>query len=264
VVLTAGVDLAAQAKGTALAIIEWTGGGDDGTAGAIVRELRLGVEDLHIVEATASVDKLGIDCALGWPDEFVAFVASHSQLSAGGPPVDGGMDWRRTLAYRETDRHVRNVTGRWPLSVSTDRLGLTAMRCAGLQARIAESGRSVDRSGSGLIVEVYPGAALRLWGLPTACYRTDPVARATLISALRGAAPWLEFEEFAPLMRASTDAFDAVIAALVTRSAALGMYEAPPEKNREQARREGWIALPSGPLSALDTSHLHERSDRTP
>lgn len=87
------------------------------------------------------------------------------------------MDWRRTLAYRETDREASRLTGRWPLSVSTDRLGLTAMRCAGLLARIAQSGIEVDRSGAGAVVEVYPGASLRLWQLPTAGYRTDPAAR---------------------------------------------------------------------------------------
>ncbi|MGV8969623.1 MAG: DUF429 domain-containing protein [Microbacteriaceae bacterium] len=246
---TAGVDLAAQSAGTAVAIIEWTGDGPRATA--CVREVLVGVEDSQIVEAAATVEKVGIDCALGWPDEFVEFVASHSSLQSAGARVDGGMDWRRTLSFRETDRFVRTTTGRWPLSVSTDRLGVTAMRCAGLQARLVEGGIAVDRSGSGVIVEVYPGAALRLWGLPTRGYRAEIDARDTLLLALGQAAPWLDFEEFAPLMVSSADAFDAVIAALVARCAALGRYTPPPKEALVRARREGWIALPYGPLADL-------------
>ncbi|WP_213816871.1 DUF429 domain-containing protein [Glaciihabitans sp. dw_435] len=242
---TAGVDLAAQAKGTALAVIDWRDGR------ATLSELHLGVDDPRIVEAAATVDKLGIDCALGWPDEFVAFVTAHSSLEPDGQFVDGGMDWRRTLAYRETDRDVRRRTGRWPLSVSTDRLGLTAMRCAGLLARIASSGIEVDRSGAGLVVEVYPGASLRLWDLPTTGYRTEPEARGILLNALRHSAPWLDLGEYAPLMIRSADAFDAVIAAVAARSAALELYERPSAANRDRARREGWTALPSGPLADL-------------
>jgi predicted nuclease with RNAse H fold len=242
---TAGVDLAAQAAGTALAVIDWTDGG------ASLQELHLGVDDPRIVEVAASVQKIGIDCAFGWPDEFVSFVTAHASLEPGGSAIDGGLDWRRTLAYRETDRDVRRRTGRWPLSVSTDRLGLTAMRCAGLLARIAESGVAVDRSGAGLVVEVYPGASLRLWGLPTTGYRTEPAARAVLLAALAQAEPRLDLGEHAALMLRSADAFDAVIAALAARSAALGRSGVPPSGSEQRARREGWIALPTCPLSDL-------------
>jgi hypothetical protein len=124
--LTAGVDLAAEPKGTALATIEWKK-----TSAALV-DLQLGVVDEQIVEAAKHVDKLGIDCALGWPIEFVDFLNQHSNSKSKAQP-DGGMDWRRQVSFRESDRHVKAVTGKWPLSVSTDRLGLTAMRCAGLQ-----------------------------------------------------------------------------------------------------------------------------------
>lgn len=242
---TAGVDLAAEAKGTALAVIEWTAGA------ATLVELQLGVADGPIVEAAAGVDKLGIDCAFGWPDAFVRFVAAHADGAPGAAPVDGGMEWRRTLAYRETDRQARAVTGRWPLSVSTDRLGLTAMRCAGLLARLHEAGFDVDRSGSGRVAEVYPGAGLRLWGLDTAGYRVDAEARRRLLGRLTGEAHWLDLAGFEERMIASGDAFDAVVAALEARASALGRATAPPPEHLAQARREGWIALPTVPLRDL-------------
>lgn len=242
---TAGVDLAAEPKGTALAVIDWT------DASASLVELQLGVADAVIVKAAGTVHKMGIDCAFGWPDEFVHFVVAHSSGDESLPGVDGGIAWRRTLAYRETDREVRRKTGRWPLSVSTDRLGLTAMRCAGLLSRISGAGISVDRSGSGIVAEIYPGASLRLWGFSTTGYRTDPGIRSDLLQDIRDAAPWLDLGPFAPQVITSTDAFDAVIAALAARSAALGRYEPPAPVVLDRARREGWIVLPSGSLADL-------------
>jgi predicted nuclease with RNAse H fold len=243
-VLTAGVDLAAELKGTALAIIEWK------KTQATLVDLQLGVTDETIVEAAGVVDKLGIDCALGWPIEFVEFLKNHANLKSTSFP-DGGMDWRRRASFRESDRHVREVTGKWPLSVSTDRLGLTAMRCAGLQGRIQQSGIEIDRSGSGKVVEIYPGASLRLWGFDTAGYRTNEDARTELLTIIEQSVPWLNLESYRDLMITSTDAFDSVIASLATRAAAIGMYLKPPAEHLDKARIEGWIALPTGSISDL-------------
>ena len=242
--LTAGVDLAAEPKGTALAIIEWK------KTSATLVDLQLGVADEQIVEAAQVVDKLGIDCALGWPIEFVDFLNNHANPNSNVFP-DGGMDWRRRASFRESDRHVREVTGKWPLSVSTDRLGLTAMRCAGLQGRLTQSGIGVDRSGSGKIVEIYPGASLRLWGFETTGYRAQEEVREELLRSIQNETPWLNLDSYRDLMISSTDAFDAVIASLATRAAAEGKYLAPAKEHLETAKIEGWIALPTGPITEL-------------
>ena len=245
--LTAGVDLAAEPKGTALAVMDWT------SAAAKVVDLQLSVSDEPIVKIASQVDKLGIDCALGWPQEFVNFVSQQSDATLSQHNFDGGMEWRRSLAYRETDRHVREVTGRWPLSVSTDRLGLTAMRCAGLLTRLNASGIEIDRSGSGLVTEVYPGASLRLWGFTTSGYRTSEDLRATLLDTLKAQATWLELGEYEDLMISSCDAFDAVIASIAARAAAVGRTRPPNNDQVNTARVEGWVALPVGPLNTLNT-----------
>jgi predicted nuclease with RNAse H fold len=242
--LTAGVDLAAEPKGTALAIIEWK------ATGANLINLHLGVEDRQIVEAANEVDKLGVDCALGWPIEFVDFLNNHSNPNNIHLP-DGGMDWRRQVSFRESDRNVRAVTGKWPLSVSTDRLGLTAMRCAGLQGRLQQSGIEIDRAGYGKVVEIYPGASLRLWGFDTSGYRAHPEVREELLSSIENTIPWLSLGSFRDQMIESTDAFDAVIASLATRAAAIGKYTEPPKEHLETSRVEGWIALPTCPMSEL-------------
>jgi predicted nuclease with RNAse H fold len=244
-VITAGIDLAAEPKATALALIEW------GKNQAELQLLPLGVTDEQIVGLAKSADKIGIDCAFGWPVEFFEFLTQHMNPNQKPKAVDGAMEWRRTLSHRETDREVRKLTGRWPLSVSTDRLGLTAMRNAGLLARFQEAGVNVDRSGDGTACEVYPGATLRLWGFDTAGYRTEDNKRAKLLEKLKAQAPWLDLSSFEDQMLDSTDCFDAVIAALAARAVALGAYSKPSKDQLDKAKVEGWICLPSGGISTL-------------
>lgn len=243
--LIAGVDLAAEPKGTALALIDWIPGR------AVLTDLQLGVADEAIVAAATGVSKIGIDCALGWPVEFINFVNLQAEISTGSPQFDGGIDWRRKLAYRETDRRVRQVTGRWPLSVSTDRLGMTAMRATGLLSKMAHHGISIDRSGAGKVVEIYPAASMRIWGFQTSGYRASRDIRAQLLKSVLTEAPWLDLQSNTELMIESCDAFDSVIAALATRSAALGQYQAPEAALIEQAKIEGWVALPNASLGGL-------------
>jgi predicted nuclease with RNAse H fold len=245
--LIAGVDLAAEPKGTALAIIDWS------PDQARLVELKLGVDDAQIVAAAPTLTKLGIDCALGWPLEFIEFLNGQNRLEAeaSGPTFDGGIESRRRLAYRETDRHVREITGRWPLSVSTDRLGMTAIRCAGLLSKLQAAGTGVDRSGVEKVVEIYPAASLRLWGFDTAGYRSSADIRARLVADLETAASWLKVGSFRSLMIESCDAFDAVIAALAARAAQAGSYSKPSPSQLIQAKSEGWVALPLGSFDSL-------------
>ncbi|KEP75109.1 branched-chain amino acid aminotransferase [Microbacterium sp. SUBG005] len=244
---TVGVDLAAGAPGTALAEIIWSGGA------ARLERLEIGMTDADIVASVASGEVwLGVDCPLGWPDAFVDFVGAHH--AATDPllgPVEGHADWRRPLVYRHTDHVVRERIGRWPLSVSTDRLGVTALRGAGLLRRLAAAGFPVDRAAEGRLFEVYPGGSLRLWGLDTTGYRVDAARRAVLLDALTARAPWLDMGPFAPLAVAKADAFDAVIAALATRAGALGLFEPPAPGVLDVVRREGWVVLPDSPLEGL-------------
>src|SRR5260221_321065 len=69
--LTVGVDLAAEPERTAVARIEWSSGR------ARICDVICGADDGMILAAIAEAQKAGIDCPLGWPDDFVAFVAGH-------------------------------------------------------------------------------------------------------------------------------------------------------------------------------------------
>ena len=128
---------------------------------------------------------------------------------------------------------------------------MTAIRGAGLLSKFQEAGTAIDRSGSGRIVEIYPGASLRLWGLDTVGYRSSESIRERLLADLQAETPWLNLGTHHQLMVDSCDAFDAVIAALAAKSAQLGRYEAPSETQLERAKIEGWVALPTGRLRDL-------------
>lgn len=244
--LIAGLDLAAEAKSTAMALIEW------GSDSAKLVALELGVSDSRVVDAAADFKKLGIDCALGWPAAFAEFLQSLGRENQGAP-FSADKDFRRNLAYRETDRNLHRLTGKWPLSVSTDRLGLTAIRAAGILSQLSSSGFDVNRTGTGLVVEVYPGATLRTWGFDTAGYRDSADIRRSLLRQLRERAPWFAMRaDMLELAAESCDSFDAIFAALAARAAHLGRFHAPNPEQLALAKTEGWLALPNVQLEGLD------------
>ena len=246
--LIAGLDLAAEPKASALAVIDWN------EQHAELVSLELGVSDARVVSAASDFAKLGIDCALGWPVSFTEFLNSLTgELSSEAFSAD--KDFRRNLAYRETDRNLHSLTGRWPLSVSTDRLGLTAIRAAGILSQLSSEGYGLDRSGSGLVVEVYPGATLRAWGFATAGYRDSAEVRFGLLGVLRERAPWFKLpDELLKMAGESCDSFDAIFAALAARAAHLGRYHKPSASQLKLAKSEGWMALPDIQLEGLDPS----------
>jgi predicted nuclease with RNAse H fold len=246
-VLTVGVDLAAEPRNTGVARIRWT------QTVAEVQAVGVGADDPVLAEEIAASDKAGIDCPLGWPRRFVEFVAQHEAGAFIAPADVAGKDWRRQLALRQTDLIVRSATGLIPLSVAADRIGLAAMRCAGLLGRLAAAGQPVDRSGAGVVVEVYPAAALKQWGMAYRSYKgtANTTVRHQLVDTLTAAAPWLGLGDHEQACRRSDHALDAVVAALNARAAALGLTTTPTAGQLDAARTEGWIALPTGNLTDL-------------
>ncbi|HEY6785742.1 MAG TPA: DUF429 domain-containing protein [Trebonia sp.] len=246
--LTVGVDLAAEAKRTAVAVVEWD------ARQATVTSVRHGADDDVILDALATADKAGIDCPLGWPDDFVAFISSHHQHAPVPVPATypaGG--WKRRLTLRLTDEVVRNEMGLTPLSVSADLIGHVALRCACLLAEAGRRGQDIDRSGDGLIVEAYPAASLRAWGLTHKRYKRPGSGQLLqdLVDNVLRDAPWLHLGAAESACRESHDAFDAVIAALTARAAARGLTRGPQTAaEAAAASTEGWIAFPL-PASTL-------------
>jgi predicted nuclease with RNAse H fold len=246
-VITAGVDLAAMPERTALASIEWA------RTRAVVQDLVWPADDDVILEAIGQAGKTGIDCPLGWPDAFADFIAAHRSGHVALPRDDTGTGWRRELTMRRTDAFVRDRLHLVPLSVSADRIAHVALRCAVLLAKLDASGRPVDRSGAGAVVEVYPAASLRSWGLRHRGYKrpSTPDVLAAAADDLLAAAPWLDCGPHEETIRRSHDAFDAVIAALTARAASRGQTCPPGGDDLAAAATEGWIAIPASPISEL-------------
>lgn len=244
--ITAGVDLAAEPKKTGLARIRWQEGG------ATVEFAGVGGSDDDIKALIGKASKTGIDCPFGWPRAFIEFVTAHQTTHVSVVTNVAPATWRRTLCYRETDLRVKQEKLQG-LSVAADRIGVTTMRCAALLSQLAAEGTRVGRAGDGDVVEVYPSASLKMWGLSHRGYKQSK-GRATLselVDALLSRATWLSLDVYEDLCRRSDDAFDAVVCALTARAFECGLVEPIPERKHEVAQVEGWIALPRGDLRDL-------------
>jgi len=228
-VLTAGIDLAAQPAKTGVVLVDWS------SERPTVVQARREITDKQILalcqEAAGQQGRVGIDCPLGWPRAFVAFVTAH----AANQPLPTTEPGTRSLRLRATDiALVQRRLGRPPLSVSTNMLGVTALRAARLLAELGECGMPVDRSGRGTVCEVYPAASRSAWELTGARDLTELLSRLPLAVA--------------PAERAQLDnehIFDALVAALTARAVAVGATEPPPPEQANLAAEEGWIHVPS-------------------
>jgi predicted nuclease with RNAse H fold len=242
---TVGVDLAAEPRETAVAIIEWFA--DRATLEYLARDQR----DEQIVDLIVNSDRAGIDCPLGWPEPFVDFLVAHR---AGDPVAAANRAARRSLAYRTTDLVLMAERGVRPLSVSADLIGHTAMRAAGILSALAKHGCPVDRSGSGVVVEAYPAAALRHWQLHRPRYKGTGgrSVRDELVDELLAATPSLHIDvDKVELCRKSDDALDALICALIARAAGIGKVTMPDSVQARVAATEGWIAVPTCTIAEL-------------
>lgn len=241
---TVGVDMATDPRRTAAVVVAWNPGS------ARIVELCAPCADDDIARL-ARLGTLAIDCALGWPEPFVDFLVD---VREGRDPVVADADgaaWRTRLSMRATDLHVHRATGRRPLSVAADLLGLVAIRTASVLARLREEGVDARRDGSGSVAEVYPAAALRLWGIATAGYKRDSVVRERILADLARRMPWLDRGGFDARLAASDHALDALLCALLARAVDRGLTGRPPPELADAAEREGWIHLPTTDPEAL-------------
>jgi hypothetical protein len=245
---------------------------------ALVETPKRGADDEALLDAMVAADWTGIDAPFGWPEPFT--IALGRYLHFADWPADATPDRMR---LRETDRFVRDVLqaergiGLTPLSVSSNWIAACAWRCAALLRDYGErTGYELDRvavpmstgmdgppdrpRGSGLVaergvVEVYPAAALAMWGLGHRGYkaggRTSPQLargrREAIVSKLETeAGGWLLLATDVRAAIISSDhGFDAFIAALVACAAASDRTIKPTLEQRGMADAEGWIHLPT-------------------
>ena len=236
---TLGIDLASMPKDTAACLVRWERGR------AIATAPRVGCTDADLDALILEADVIGIDAPFGWPEAFRTAVAGWTATE-----WTSNAKLRESLRLRLTDRRVHEQLGLMPLSVSTDRIALPAMRAMALLRRHGVT----DHSGDGRFYEVYPAGSLKAWGLPHRGYKgsgkSERAQRAATRRRLRAALPWLEI----PAACAATDhGLDALLAALTVRCCATGQTVRPTAAERAIGAREGWIHLPIAlPLPAAD------------
>jgi hypothetical protein len=144
-VITLGVDLASQPRLTGICEINW------GSDRANVTGIIVDVGDDQLIQRFGSptIDKIGIDIPLGWPDKFVAAITEHHSMASIWPDCEPD-----ELRYRATDKAVNKE--RFVLSVSSDRIAVPAFRAARLAARLSFSNRP---HGSGEDLRGLPGGS---------------------------------------------------------------------------------------------------------
>jgi hypothetical protein len=227
--ITLGIDLSSMPGGTAACLIRW------GSKGAVSDPPRLRCRDQDLDALIREADAVGIDAPFGWPMEFVAAVQRWTIK-------EWNSEVRDSLRFRHTDRAVQGILERPPLSVSTDRLALAAMRAMALLARHGVT----DRSGDGRFFEVYPAASLHEWDLAEKGYKAagpeGARKRRGILTRLCAKMPWLEVgQDYAK----SGDSLDALVAALTARAVSTEHSYLPEPDMVPVAREEGWIHVPS-------------------
>ena len=243
---TLGIDISVVPERTVACQIQWSNGR------ALVEAPIRPVDDDRLAELLVRRAPCGIDVPLGWPIPFVDALVAHQAFQS-WPARRATVE----LAFRATDRWIAQETRRTPLSVSTDRIGRTALRVAKVMSEISADWPRTYRAGTvGGVVEVYPAAALARWGTRRYRYKSRARGATDLAAATTEflTRPWLEFEneDCRELYTKDEDNFDAFIASLVARAHANGHCEPIPSEFEQAAGVEGWIALPRrGTLDAL-------------
>jgi len=195
------------------------------------------------------VGVLAVDIPFGWPSGFTTFVERWTP--AAPTPVPTPAEFR----YRVTDQVMWDATGKAPMSVSAEKFAMGARMWAelvhggGWGSRVDVDGSKVGNSPPP-IVEVYPGATLRVLGFNKG-YKGDkdkPRRRregyaAALVDRFNVTPP-----DCTSALSVTDNELDAFVAAL-TGLAYLGKLPGwtvakPSDEQSAAAEREGWIFYP--------------------
>jgi predicted nuclease with RNAse H fold len=188
-------------------------------------------------------DVVAIDAPFGWPKLFTETLTNYRIGSA------FDLD-REQYRLRRTDiwitrelpqRLVRNARPPNPFSVSTDKLGVTAMVGTVLLNVLANEFHLSPREGGirPAVIEVYPSASLWAWGL-------RGYERGVVLDRLQEAFGF-NSEDYRATLLNINHCFDALIAVLTASAYAAGETFDPEDTIPEDVLRvEGWIRVPRG------------------
>lgn len=236
----AAVELATQSG--VLSLVKVVQPFSDSDAGSTLKD-----QELNVV---------AVDTPFGWPKDFSSFVSTWS-ASTGGPPPPTSL----SFSLRTTDLVVRQETGKQPLSVSADRIGL----CARSWVNVVTAEKVANRMDVGQrptperpVIEVYPGASLKVFAKHSNSKVDDAdfkKKQASREAALKGLFSMFGVQDPKQLTKKligvgeeDSDAADAFLAAL-TAVAYLDRLPGwsvrrPTSNELTLAETEGWIFFP--------------------
>lgn len=208
---------------------------------------------LNLIAAEEEV--VGIDVPLGWPADFAAAVARYMAGPDGQWTEDEDEFAASYFRLRETDKALVAYGATQdvklsPMSITADKLGAPAMKAAWIMSELSRRDDSftVDRTGrEGMIVEVYPAAAIKLWQLDFPKYKNlSAIESAAALATCREkiAAQGLPISGIGGLT--TEHQLDALICALVARAARRNLTVVPDPARHSWATLsvEGWIHAP--------------------
>jgi len=250
-ILAAGINWATEDEHRAMVVLGGCGGR------ACLRKIRspLTKEDVRGVCSDSKYSVVGVDVPFGWPKQFSDFVQPWSPAGSGGEAVPESDVFR----FRKTDLIVRDELRKHPLSISSDRIALSARLWAEIVLK-NNLGPHIDTRGlpaasSPTVIEVYPAATLRAFAdqVNDKHYKREKDARVCLIKALvRDFKLNVTAKQQARVVgerEKDSDITDALIAAL-TGLIYGGCFpqwtvrKPQSDAEREAAVKEGWIFFP--------------------
>ncbi len=184
---------------------------------------------------------IAVDAPLGWPALLGKALAEHRA----GQSLKFGKD---DIFKRVTDRRIAERLKQHPLEVAADKIAraahsaldvLTKLRLAtALPLQLLWPGES-DASG---VIEVYPAATLRAFGLPNSGYKEpkDVARRQELANAIAVSVSGIH-----GLVHSKADVFDAALCAWSALGFLAGRCVPPSVEELDLAKHEGWIWAPS-------------------
>lgn len=236
----AGLDMASSPKNRGICVIEALVRPPCNVihCGALV--LGSGATDEDVLSLFSTVDVVGVDIPLAWPLAFLSLLCGGAEPSL--PLADRQLPSLESLRFRIADLYVKTITGRYPLSVSSDLVAVPALKMRLLLWRMEPEARKKA-------LEVYPAASLARWGLPNRGYKGSRGASvreeiAGAIVSATGHKLTLTTEQEASLVR-DHNVLDSFVCALTALAQIYGLCDAPNEAGFHSVPpEEGWIWVP--------------------
>ena len=233
-----GIDCATQPKNVGLVLGRWDQdivSVDQVLIGSMVESI---VDNIAAWATTNALTLLALDAPLGWPAGLGEYLQQHQ--AGASIRLDAN-----SLFRRNTDRFVKQTTGKLPLDVGADRIARTAHAALGLLQDLRErSGQPIplawqpELSPGIQAIEVYPAGTLAAYGIDARGYKKRE-GRAQRRALLRFLDQRLSLPQDRALMEDNDDALDAALCVLAGLDFLRGRAMEP--KDLQRARKEGWI-----------------------